>query len=339
MLVVAIAAMLPFMACAGKARVLKIDFKNPIQERIVGGSSIDIMSIVKGSANPVTLYSYVSAIDAAAQDNSISMIYMTPDEVDAGLAQIEEIRAALERFKKSGKPVVAYCRTLGNGSYYLASVADKIILDPASESLINGLSTQMIFLKDILDALHVDMQLIRHGKYKSAGEMFTRSSSSPENRLQNQELVGSMWNSITAQIAASRGFTQEQFQEWVENLDLCHASDFKEKGLVDETWYMDEVDKYMCQQNGVKSIGEVSFVKINMYARGNTIVEEVYFQDEKTDAEISEAASYADSFSNDETLKKTRDDMRKDSGVSGAQWVEVQYTKDGRIMLAFLVND
>ena len=80
-------------------------------------------------------------------------------------------------------------------------------------------------------------------------------------------------------------------------------------------------------------------VKINMYARGNTIVEEVYFQDEKTDAEISEAASYADSFSNDETLKKTRDDMRKDSGVSGAQWVEVQYTKDGRIMLAFLVND
>ena len=157
MLVVAIAAMLPFMACAGKARVLKIDFKNPIQERIVGGSSIDIMSIVKGSANPVTLYSYVSAIDAAAQDNSISMIYMTPDEVDAGLAQIEEIRAALERFKKSGKPVVAYCRTLGNGSYYLASVADKIILDPASESLINGLSTQMIFLKDILDALHVDI--------------------------------------------------------------------------------------------------------------------------------------------------------------------------------------
>ena len=86
--------------------------------------------------------------------------------------------------------------------------------------------------------------------------MFTRSSSSPENRLQNQELVGSMWNSITAQIAASRGFTQEQFQKWVENLDLCHASDFKEKGLVDETWYMDEVDKYMCQQNGVKSIGE-----------------------------------------------------------------------------------
>ena len=313
LLVVAIAAMLPFMACAGKARVLKIDFKNPIQERIVGGSSIDIMSIVKGSANPVTLYSYVSAIDAAAQDNSISMIYMTPDEVDAGLAQIEEIRAALERFKKSGKPVVAYCRTLGNGSYYLASVADKIILDPASESLINGLSTQMIFLKDILDALHVDMQLIRHGKYKSAGEMFTRSSSSPENRLQNQELVGSMWNSITAQIAASRGFTQEQFQEWVENLDLCHASDFKEKGLVDETWYMDEVDKYMCQQNGVKSIGEVSFVKINMYASklkkgsNKNRIAVVY-----ADGDIKDDGSDADIVGNKlaATLRKVREDKR-----------------------------
>ena len=262
----AVAAMLPLMACAGRGKVLKIDFKNPIQERIVGGSSIDIMSIVKGSANPVTLISYVNAIDAAAQDKNISMIYMTPDDISAGMGQIEEIRAALERFRKSGKPVVSYSRMLGNGSYYLASVADKVILDPASESLVNGISTQMIFLKDILDVLHVDMQLIRHGKYKSAGEMYTRSSSSPENRLQNQELIGSIWNGMTAQIAQSRGFTQEQLEEWVENLDLCHASDFKEKGLVDETWYRDEVEKYLCEQNGARNLSEVPFVKINKYA-------------------------------------------------------------------------
>lgn len=312
-LIIAIAAVLPLMASAGKAKVLKIDFKNPITERVSGGSSFDIMSLVNGTPSSVTLLSYIRAIDAAAEDKNIGMIYMTPENVQAGTAQLEEIRAALERFRKSGKPVVAYCSTLGNGSYYLASVADKIILDPASESMITGLESQMIFLKDILDALHIDVQLIRHGKYKSAGEMYTRSSSSPENRLQNEELVNSMWNSMTAQIAASRGFTQEQFNEWVENLDIIHAQDFKAKGLVDETWYKDEVDKYLCEQNGVKKIDEISFVKINRYAskvrkgsRKNRIA--VVF----AEGEIMDNGSDADIVGSRmaNTLRKVREDKK-----------------------------
>ena len=108
----------------------------------------------------------------------------------------------------------------------------------------------MIFLKDLFDAFGVEMQLIRHGKYKSAGEMYTRSTASPENRLQNQELVNSIWNTMSSQIAASRGITQEQFNEWVEKMEICHAEEYKAKGLVDETWYRDEVDKYLCEQNG-----------------------------------------------------------------------------------------
>lgn len=256
---VAIVVMLPLMAMAGKAKVLKIDFKNPIAERNVGSSSFDIMSLVQGTPGSVTLLSYINAIDAAAEDKNISMIYMTPENISCGTAQLEEIRAALERFKKSGKPIVAYCNSFGNGSYYLASVADKLILDPASESTITGVGSQMIFLKDLFDALGVDMQLIRHGKYKSAGEMYTRSSSSPENRLQNQELINSIWNTMSGQIAASRGFTQEQFNEWVENLEICHADEYKAKGLIDETWYKDEVEQYLCEQNGVKKIGAVPF--------------------------------------------------------------------------------
>ena len=264
--IVAIVAMLPMMAFAGKAKVLKIDFKNPIAERNVGGSSFDIMSLINGTPNTVTLLSYVNAIDAAAQDKNIGMIYMTPENISAGTAQMEEIRAALQRFRQSGKPIVAYCRNFGNGSYYIASVADKIILDPASESMITGLSSQMIFLKDLLDALGVDVQLIRHGKYKSAGEMYIRSSSSPENRLQNEVMVNSIWNTMTGQIAASRGITQAQFNEWVENLEMCYPQEYKEKGLIDETWYKDEVEKYLCEQNGAKKISEVQFVKINKYA-------------------------------------------------------------------------
>ena len=311
--IVAIMAMLPFMAMAGKAKVLKIDFKNPIAERNVGGSQFDIMSIVQGTPSSVTLLSYVQAIDAAAEDKNIGMIYMTPENISAGTAQLEEIRAALERFKKSGKPIVAYCENLGNGSYYLASVADKVILDPASESMITGVGSQMIFLKDLFDALGVDVQLIRHGKYKAAGEMYTRSSASPENRLQNEVLINSIWNTMSSQIAASRGFTQEQFNEWIENMDMVHANEFKEKGLIDETWYRDEVDKYLCEQNGVKKIQEVGFVKINKYAtrlkkgsRKNKIAV-VY-----ADGEIVNSGSDADIVGSKlaNTLRKVREDKK-----------------------------
>ncbi|MBO7111582.1 MAG: signal peptide peptidase SppA [Bacteroidaceae bacterium] len=311
--VIAVLAMLPMMAFAGKAKVLKIDFKNPIAERNTGGSQFDIMSLVQGTPNTVTLLTYVQAIDAAAEDKNIGMIYMTPENISAGTAQMEEIRAALERFKKSGKPIVAYCENLGNGSYYMASVADKVILDPASESMINGVGSQMIFLKDLFDALGVDVQLIRHGKYKAAGEMYTRSSASPENRLQTEVMINSIWNTMSSEIAASRGFTQEEFNEWIENLEVIHASEFKEKGLVDETWYKDEVDKYLCEQNGVKKIQEVGFVKINKYAsklkkgsRKNKIAV-VY-----ADGEIVNSGSDADIVGSKlaNTLRKVREDKK-----------------------------
>ena len=311
--IVAVVAMLPMMAFAGKAKVLKIDFKNPIAERNVGGSSFDIMSLINGTPNSVTLLSYVNAIDAAAQDKNIGMIYMTPENISAGTAQMEEIRAALQRFRQSGKPIVAYCRNFGNGSYYIASVADKIILDPASESMITGLSSQMIFLKDLLDALGVDVQLIRHGKYKSAGEMYIRSSSSPENRLQNEVMVNSIWNTMTGQIAASRGITQAQFNEWVENLEMCYPQEYKEKGLIDETWYKDEVEQYLCEQNGAKKISEVQFVKINKYAsklkKGNrkNRIAVVY-----ADGEIVDNGGDADIVGTKlaNTLRKVREDKK-----------------------------
>ena len=312
MFVIALAAIMPLLAFAGKAKVLKIDFKNPIAERNTG-SSFDIKSMVQGTPNPVTLLTYLEAIDAAANDKNIGMIYMTPENISAGLSQVEEIRAALERFRKSGKPVIAYCENFSNASYYLASVADKIILDPASESMITGVGSQMIFLKDLLDALGVDVQLIRHGKYKSAGEMFVRSSASPENRLQNEVLINSLWNTMSSQIASSRGFSQEELDGWVENLEMCHPDEYKTKGLIDEIWYKDEVDKYLCQQNGVRRIQEVGFVKINKYAtkikkgsRKNKIAV-IY-----ADGEIVNSGSDADIVGSKlaNTIRKVREDRK-----------------------------
>lgn len=178
----------------------------------------------------------VLALQEAANDPAIQFVYLRADGVSAGISQLEEFRGALQAFRACGKPVVAYTEAPGNGSYYLASVADKIYMGNAhgyNYSLM-GLSTQLIFLKDILDKVGVNVQLIRHGKYKSAGEMFIRNSSSPENREQNQVMINSIWKAMSAPMAAARDITEEQFNALLDNLSLVLPEDFLKNGLVDE---------------------------------------------------------------------------------------------------------
>ena len=256
--------LLPLQTQAKIGKVLKIDFKDAILEQS-GNFSFASFSLASMTQGEISLLNMVRAIDCAASDPGIGMIYMTPDNISAGMSQMEEVRAALERFRSAGKMVVAYCGSLSNASYYMASVADKVILDPSSENYILGLASQQIFLKDALDALGVDVQLIRHGKYKSAGEMFTRSDFSPENYEQNRVMVNSLWNSMCEEIAGSRGFSSDDFKGWINDLALVDNESFKEKGLVDELWHLDQVNDYFCQLSGVNSVKQVNFVSLSKY--------------------------------------------------------------------------
>ena len=115
---------------------------------------------------PVGIYSAIQAINAAATDPAVKFIYMKPDGATAGMAQLEEFRKALKNFRNSGKAIVSYIENPDNASYYLASVSDKIYMTSynGGMNMFSGLSSQMIFLKDILDRLGVNVQLIRHGK-------------------------------------------------------------------------------------------------------------------------------------------------------------------------------
>ena len=136
----------------------------------------------------------VLAVRKAAGDPGVKFILLKTDNLSTGITQIGEIRQALTEFRKSGKAVVAYGEAYTSGSYYLASVADKIYTTShhGGNNFMLGLSGRMLFLKDLLDKLGVNYQLIRHGKYKSAGEMYVRSEPSPENMEQNQVMVDSM---------------------------------------------------------------------------------------------------------------------------------------------------
>ena len=275
-----------------KEAVLQIDFsKMTLTEQT---QEVDPLAMLQGvgQVTPVGIYSAINAINAAAQDPAIRYIYMKPDAVSGGTSQIEEFRTALKNFRDSGKAIVSYIESPTNAGYYLASVSDKIYMTKydGGMNMFNGISSQLIFLKDALDRLGVNVQLIRHGKYKSAGEMYIRNSSSKENMEQNEAMVNSIWKSLSTEIAQSREITVEELDAMLNNLELNFPSDFLEKGLVDGLLSREELqqklaDLYVTDNfKNVKSISLADYAKIHdlpdfkatskvavIYAEGNIV--------------------------------------------------------------------
>jgi protease-4 len=248
-----------------KGKILKIDLKDVVAER--GGSNFSISLSGLNVNSSVSLLGFERALTEAAEDDAIAMIYVNTDHFSASMAGMEEIREYLKRFSGKGKPVVAYGAGLSNASYYIASVADRVFLYPKGSGTLTGLATTQFFLKDGLDALGVDVQLIRHGKYKSAGEMYIRNDISPENREQYEVLFNSLWNSMLAEIAESRNVKVEDLIGWIDNLELNTADTWLEKGLIDGLKYRDEMEKYLCNLFGRTKPEEVKVVPITDYIK------------------------------------------------------------------------
>lgn len=221
---------------------------------------------------PLGVLDAVAAINAATFDPAVKYIFLKPDGVTGGPAQMEEIRNALQNFRDHGKAVVSYIENPTNGGYYLASVSDKIYMTSydGGMNMFCGLSSQLIFLKDALDRLGINVQLIRHGKYKSAGETFVRNSSSKENMQQNEEMVGAMWDSWSSAIAESRGLKKEDIDRMLDEMELVFPKDFLEKGLVDELLTQDQLEDKLAMLYMTDSYKDVQSISIQDYAMLNT---------------------------------------------------------------------
>ena len=293
-----------------KGKILKIDLKDVVAER--GGSSFSISLSGLNVGSSVSLLGFERALEEAADDDAIAMIYMNTDHFSASMAGMEEIREYLKRFSAKGKPVVAYGAGFSNASYYIASVADRVFLYPKGSGALTGLATTQFFLKDGLDALGVDVQLLRHGKYKSAGEMYIRNDISPENREQYEVLFNSLWNSMLAEIAESRGIKAEDLVGWIDNLELSTADTWLDKGLIDGLKYRDEMEKYLCNLFGKTKADEVKVVQITDYIKkvkkgpSDKKIAVIY-----ADGEISRSGSEVVG----EKLSNTIAKVRKDSTV------------------------
>ena len=245
--------------------ILKIDMSTfALTEQSTEGNPLDMLTKGSQPVANIGIWDAIKSINTAANDPAVKFIYLLPDTAMGGTAQLEEFRTALKNFRESGKAVIAYIENPTNAGYYLASVADKIYMTPY-EGFMNtfqGVSSQMIFLKDILDKLGVNVQLIRHGKYKSAGEMFVRNASSKENLEQNESMVKSIWNSWGTTIAESRGITLDKLNSLLNDLKLNSAKDFVKEGLVDETTTREELGSKLATlylANNADDIKNISF--------------------------------------------------------------------------------
>lgn len=233
----------------------------------------DPMAMIQGQdISIIGLWDAVKAIEKAASDPAVQCIYLKADGLSAGgIAPVEELRQALGAFRLSGKPVVAYTENPGTGSYYLASVADKIYMGSykGGSNMMVGVGTQMIFLKDLLDKLGVNVQLIRHGKFKSAGEMYIKSRPSEENLLQTREMVNSMWDGMAESICSSREISREDLDGMIDNLKLNTPEDFLACRLVDELLTKEELKEKLAVLAKESKYEEVKFISLRDYVNIN----------------------------------------------------------------------
>lgn len=209
----------------------------------------------------------LNAIEAAKTDDKIKGISILNNQSQLGLAQSKAVRDKLEEFKKSGKFVYAYANYYTQGEYYLNSVADQVYLNPMGEVDFKGLSSEIIYMKDLQEKSGVKMEVIRHGKYKSAVEPFLAQEMSPENREQMTVLLNSVWNTIVADISKSRKLSVAQLNAIANTLGARTPELALANKLVDKVAYEDEYHDMIRAKLKVDKKEKYDIVSITDYAK------------------------------------------------------------------------
>lgn len=215
----------------------------------------------------VGLMDVITAIDQAKTDNDIKGISILNDNSQLGMAQSKALRDALLRFKKSGKFIMAYANSYSQKEYYLNSVADKIYINPVGDIDFKGLSSEIMFYKDLQEKTGVKMEVIRHGKYKSAVEPFLENKMSDANREQVTALLNSVWTSVTTEIAKSRNISIAQLNTIANGLLARTPEMAKAQKLVDIIAYEDVYHNDLRKKLAVDKDEDYNSVSIVEYTK------------------------------------------------------------------------
>ena len=253
--------------------VMKLD--GPIVERKTSDPISEAFSELLGEAAPIGLNQILSSIEKAGRDDRIKGIYLESGMVMAGHATVEEIRDALVEFRETGKFIISNAPVYSQKSYYLATAADKVYLTPGGMLEFQGISAQRTFFKNTLEKLGIEMQVFRHGEFKSAVEPFTRTDMSEAARLQTITYTQSIWDHLTAHVSESRGLTTEMLNQTVDQVPMLRDGEFLlQSGLIDGLKYKDQVINELKDSTNTDYEKDLNSIDIRKYAG-------VYVADEK----------------------------------------------------------
>lgn len=229
-----------------------------------------MLAALGGMGNaPVALLDMLQQIDRASKDPNIKGIYMDLTIAGAGFARSAELRNALLAFKRSGKFIYAYSENYYPQLYYLASAADKVYLHPEGMFLFNGLVADVTFLKEMFEKLGIEMQVVKHGKYKGFTETFERTSLSEENRFQINAYLQSVYGHIISEMAASRKMHADTLRLISDKMSIRCPEDAVQKGLVDGLLYRDELELTMQKKAGQKTDEKIRLISLRKYQKSD----------------------------------------------------------------------
>jgi len=245
--------------------VLKLDVNYHIPEQSVNNpfAAFDFSSMKSQKA--VGLYDLCEAIKAAAKDDKIKGIYIPLGLNSSGLATIEVLREQLTEFKKSGKFIYAYGEYANQKSYYLATVADKIFLNPNGGMEVMGFGREIMYYKNAFEKLGIEVQDFHCGAFKSAIEPYLRDKMSDPNRAQLMSIYGDVYNDFLVNIGKDRKIDMADLSDIINNLKATLPADAKSLKMVDETFYYDEVDSAIRAKLGVTKKDDLNWVEISKY--------------------------------------------------------------------------
>jgi protease-4 len=253
--------------------VLRIALNYPVTERTPNNplSAFEFLGI--DGDKSIGLNDILANIKKAKTDPDIKGIYLEESDIPMGEATAEEIRNGLIDFKKSGKFIVAYSEIYTQSFYYLASVADKVYINPKGIFLFHGFSSQITFLKGALDKLGIDVQIIKVGTFKSAVEPFFLTKMSDANRLQVNSYLGSMYDHFLTGISQSRGIRKDSLFNVANELKVKFPEDALKYKLVDGLKYKDEVLEDLKQRVGIGAKDDLKSIELVDYTKSETNTE------------------------------------------------------------------
>lgn len=258
----------------GEGSVLHLTFGGQIPDRSSDNplENIDLLSM--NFKPTMGLNRILGYIEEAKTDRRISGIYLDLTDIYSNfgaLATVEELREALKDFKESGKFVYSYSQLgYSQKSYYLATVADSVFVNPESPLLLTGMSATVAFYKETLDKLGVKPEVVRVGKFKSAVEPYLETKMSEANREQVATYLNSMWGHLVKGIAEERNVTEEEIQQWTDEFEIYTPEEFVRKGLFDGAIYEDEMLTRLRSACQLKTGEKLKLVSLENYARGTT---------------------------------------------------------------------